>query len=49
MALRHATAGFIEAEKGFRRIKGYRQLPLLMAVLSSGETETVKTITLHGL
>jgi len=33
--LRHAAAGFMEAEKGFRRIKGYRQLPLLMNKLNS--------------
>jgi transposase-like protein len=45
MALRHAAAGFIEAERGFRRIKGYRQLPILMAMLVnkiSGTTE-IKT------
>lgn len=28
-ALRYAAAGFMEAEHGFRRIKGYRQLPIL--------------------
>jgi len=28
--LRHAAAGFLEAERGFRRIKGYRQIPLLV-------------------
>ena len=27
--LRHAAAGFMEAERGFYRIKGYRQLPIL--------------------
>jgi transposase-like protein len=32
--IRHAAAGFIEAEKGFRRIKGYRQIPLLQNILS---------------
>lgn len=29
MALRHAAAGFLEAEGGFHRINGYRQLSLL--------------------
>jgi len=33
MALRHAAAGFIEAERGFRRVKGYRQLTMLIAML----------------
>ena len=33
MALRYAAAGFMEAEHGFRRVKGYRQLPLLNDVL----------------
>ena len=33
-ALRYAAAGFMEAEHGFRRIKGYRQLPFLNEVLS---------------
>jgi transposase-like protein len=45
MALRHAAAGFMEAERGFRRIKGYRQLTVLMAMLSEHETDTIKTIT----
>ena len=30
MTLRHAAAGFLEAERGFRRIKGYRQMPSLV-------------------
>ena len=33
MILRNITAGFMEAEKGFRRIKGYRQIPLLTSAL----------------
>jgi len=32
-ALRHAAAGFMEAERGFRRIKGYRQIPLISNAL----------------
>ena len=27
-AIRHAAAGFMEAERGFHRIRGYRQIPL---------------------
>ena len=33
-AVRQAAAGFMEAERGFRRIKGYRELPLLQAELA---------------
>lgn len=45
MALRYAAAGFIEAERGFRRIKGYRQLPILSAMLDSlcSGTFSIKT------
>jgi transposase-like protein len=34
MALRWAGAGMQEAAKGFRRLKGYKQLPLLQAALA---------------
>jgi len=30
MVLRHAAAGFMEAERGFRRVKGFREIPLLI-------------------
>ena len=30
MTLRHAAAGFLEAERGFRRIKGYKEIPFLL-------------------
>jgi len=33
MVLRHAAAGFMEAERGFYRVKGYRQVPLLLESL----------------
>ena len=33
MVLRHMAAGFLEAERGFRRVRGYRQLPFLEASL----------------
>ena len=45
MALRYAAAGYIEAERGDRRIKGYRQLPILSAMLNSlcSGTSSIKT------
>lgn len=45
MALRYAAAGFIEAERSFRRIKGYRQLPLLSAMLANECSDTLETKT----
>ncbi len=33
MILRNITAGFMEAEKSFHRVKGYRQIPLLQSAL----------------
>jgi hypothetical protein len=45
MALRHAAAGFIEAERGFRRIKGYRQLPVLMTMLENQTNSTTEIKT----
>ncbi|MCI0410105.1 MAG: IS256 family transposase [Acidobacteria bacterium] len=35
MALRWAVTGLIEAEKRFRRVKGYREMPQLLAALRS--------------
>jgi len=35
MALRWAVTGLMEAEKRFRRVKGYREMPQLLAALSS--------------
>ena len=35
MILRNITAGFMEAEKSFRRIKGYKQISILKASLRS--------------
>jgi transposase-like protein len=35
MALRWCAAGMLEAAKQFRRVKGYRQLPLLRAALDA--------------
>ena len=33
MALRWTAAGMLEAKKGFRRLKAYKQLPTLKAAL----------------
>ena len=39
MALRWAVTGLLEAEKGFRRIKGYREMPQFLAALEAKVTE----------
>jgi len=31
--LRYPAAGFLEAERGFRRVKGFRQIPVLQSAL----------------
>jgi len=41
--LRHAAAGFMEAEKGFYRVKGYRQLPLLTNMLLEQEQSNIQS------
>jgi putative transposase len=50
MVLRWTAAGMINAERSFRRLKGYKQMPQLIAALhrhahpaSSNRTETVST------
>jgi hypothetical protein len=35
VALRQAAAGFMEAERGFRRIRGYREIPILQSALEN--------------
>ena len=46
MALRWAVAALIEAEKHFRRVKGYRELPQLIAALDATSPATpVKPVT----
>ena len=35
MARRWTAAGMLEARKGFRRLKAYRQLPVLKAALAA--------------
>jgi len=41
MALRWATAGMLEAKKGFRRINACRQLPVLRAALLAHQAENI--------
>jgi putative transposase len=48
MVLRWTAAGMINAERSFRRVKGYRQMPQLVAALyrhahpdTAAPTETV--------
>ena len=47
MTLRYAAAGFLEAERGFRRIKGYKQIPILQNALArlteSGDWPTLES------
>jgi transposase-like protein len=33
--IRHAATGFMEAEKGFKRVKGYKEIPLLQSALAN--------------
>ena len=39
MALRWTAAGMMEAAKGFRRLKAYKQLPMLRAALLAHQTK----------
>jgi hypothetical protein len=39
MILRWVGAGIAEAEKGFRRLKGYRDMPTLVAALRKLDRE----------
>ena len=43
MALRWTAAGMMEAAKGFRRLKAYRQLPLLRAALVAHANKQIVT------
>ena len=46
-ALRQAAAGFMEAKRGFRRIKGYKQIPSLIIAFES-ETDKLNHHRLEG-
>jgi hypothetical protein len=39
MALRWTAAGMFEAQKGFRRLKAYKQLPILRAALQAHQAK----------
>lgn len=41
MILRHMAAGFLEAEKSFRRITGYREMPFLLSALSEDTNSSI--------
>jgi transposase-like protein len=45
MALRHAAAGFMGAEQGFRRVRGYKHMGVLLAMLeiNTGDQTVIKT------
>ena len=43
MVLRWATAGVLEAERGFRKLAGYRALPSLVAALRTRDTQFTRT------
>jgi hypothetical protein len=45
MVLRHAAAGFMGAEQGFRRVRGYNHMGVLQAMLEieTGDQLQIKT------
>jgi len=47
MALRWAAAGMLAAEDQFRRVKGYRELPQLLAALEHATTDEPGLLDLH--
>jgi len=49
MRLRWTAAGMLEAEKQFRRIRGHRELPLLLAALHREVTPTEHTYTARAV
>jgi len=48
MVLRHMAAGFLEAERGFKRVQGYRQIQFLIAALYEASSSEIGS-TVHGL
>jgi putative transposase len=49
MRLRWTAAGMLEAEKQFRRIRGHRELPILLAALHREVTPTEHTNTVRAV
>ena len=43
MVLRWTAAGVLEAERGFRKLAGYRALPSLVAALRTRDTQFTRT------
>ena len=43
MVLRWTAAGVLEAERGFRKIAGYRSVPLLVAALRARDAQLNQT------
>jgi hypothetical protein len=39
MVLRWSAAGLLEAERGFRKIAGYRAMPILLAALRAHDAK----------
>jgi putative transposase len=46
MALRWTAAAILEAKKGFRRLKAYKQLPVLRAALATHHANTSNNVTI---
>ena len=49
MALRWTAAGMLEAAKGFRRLKGYKQLPILRAALVAHANKHQPDVPISGI
>ena len=49
MALRWTAAGMMEAAKGFRRLKGYKQLPILRAALVAHANKHQPDVPISGI
>jgi hypothetical protein len=43
MVLRWTAAGVLEAERGFRKVAGYRAMPTLVAALRARDTQSART------
>ena len=41
--LRWTAAGVLEAERGFRKVAGYRAMPTLVAALRARDTQSART------
>src|SRR4051794_4667274 len=48
MRLRWTAAGMLEAERQFRRLRGHREMPLLVAALTRETRPTAEATTVHA-